>query len=288
MRAPFRAARLRSAALLSFVAWLASDGANAMRLAQLTHSARDAFLEETQKEPSFAHRIERVSRAFLGARYKRDPLGEGRKGRRDRHPIVDLRNVDCLTFVEQVLAFSQRARFDAAVELLQRYRYTGGVIRWSKRRHLMELQWLPELTRAGALQDVTRAIGGDETREAVRRITRTHYSGAFRYFRRLGAALPLGEARVTYVPARTAYAHRRKLRPGTLLALVRRTPTEWPIFITHVGLIVARGDELVFRHAIHTHKRVIEEPLSRVLRRHVGNPKTLGFHFAELRPWGGS
>ena len=285
-----------AAAAWSLGAWLlaacllgsAADAARVARWSTLGDGGRRRTLAELHREhPTFEARVRAISHRFLGTRYQLDPLGEGAQARIDRDPIVRFDRVDCLTFVEQVLALAQRAGLDAAITLLQRYRYTDGEIRWRKRRHLMELQWLPQLTRAGALVDVTAAVGGEATRIARRTVTRRHYPGGYaRFKRRMGAAVPTGDIALAYVPPTALRTRLSALPAVTLLALVRKTGRLAPLFIKHVGLVLkdGPGGALVFRHAIHIQGRVVDEPMEKYLARHAKDPKTLGFHIVELRP----
>jgi hypothetical protein len=279
---------MRTAVILLLL--VAGSGENAAaserRLGRLSPSEVDAFLSDLSRSGApLAERIERVSARFLGTRYVRDPLGEGKGGRWDPDPLIDLRRVDCLTFVEQVLALAQRPSLKQATSLLQTYRYAGGEIRYRRRRHFMELQWLPGLVRGGLLKDLTSAVAGDAAQTLAREVTRESYRGAFRKWpRKLGDALPLGTIRLSYVPAALAPALAARLRPGTIMALVRRTPDSWPVVITHVGFIVRHEGQVVFRHAIHVAGRVIDEGLDRYFARHARDSKSLGFHLAEPVP----
>jgi hypothetical protein len=256
------------------------------RLGHLLPAQIDAFLSDLQRAGiPLAERIERVSARFLGTRYVRDPLGEGKGGHWDPDPLIDLNRVDCLTFVEQVLALAQRTTLNGATSLLATYRYDGGQVSYRRRRHFMELQWLPGLVRVGLLRDLTPEVAGDAARTLVREVTRESYRGAFRRWpRRLGGSLPLGSIRLSYVPTSKAPALAGKIPPGTIMALVRRTPESWPVVVTHVGFVVRRAQELVFRHAIHVAGRVIDEPLDRYIARHARDPRSLGFHLAEAIP----
>jgi D-alanyl-D-alanine carboxypeptidase/D-alanyl-D-alanine-endopeptidase (penicillin-binding protein 4) len=255
-------------------------------LGRLPAAEVDAFLASLDGEGApLAERIARVSARFVGTRYVRDPLGEGPGRLPDPDPQIDLGRVDCLTFVEQVLALAQRRTLGEATLLLQRYRYARGEVSYRKRRHFMELQWLPGLQAEGLLRDVTARIGGEATRIFEREVTRRSYRGAFRVWRRrLGKALPLGVIRLPYVRAADAPRLAARIPPGTILALVRRTPRRSPIAITHVGFVVPGARGMVFRHAIHVAGRVIEEPLPGYLARHARDPASLGFHFAEPLP----
>jgi D-alanyl-D-alanine carboxypeptidase/D-alanyl-D-alanine-endopeptidase (penicillin-binding protein 4) len=262
---------------------LAASLAASPRLGSLPAADVDALLRELQASRlSFAERIARVSERFVGTRYVRDPLGEGKGAPVDPDPLIDLGRVDCLTFVEQVLALAQRPSLEEATALLQRYRYENGRVSYERRRHFMELQWFPGLARQGLLRDITRAVGGDAVRAFERKVGERSYRGSFREWRRkLGQALPQGRIRLDYVLARAAPSRAGRIAPGTIMALLRRTPRSWPITITHVGFVVRRGDALVFRHAIRRAGRVIDERLERYLARHARDKRSLGFHFAE-------
>jgi D-alanyl-D-alanine carboxypeptidase/D-alanyl-D-alanine-endopeptidase (penicillin-binding protein 4) len=258
----------------------------APNLGRLPAAEVDAFLASLDGERApLAERIARVSSRLVGTRYVRDPLGEGRGRLPDPDPLIDLARVDCLTFVEQVLALAQRRTLRDATLLLQRYRYARGEIDYRQRRHFMELQWLPGIVAEGLLRDVTARIGGEATRIFEREVTRRSYRGAFRVWRRrLRNALPVGTIRLAYVAAADAPRLAARIPPGAILALLRRTPRRSPIAITHVGFVVPGERGMVFRHAIHVAGRVIEEALPKYLARHARDPASLGFHFAEPLP----
>ena len=180
---------------------LPAEAAKLPRLGRLGAAELDAFLGDVQREPDFARRLERVSTRLLGTPYRLDPLGEGPGGTIDRDPIFNLRHLDCLTFVEHTLALAQRPRRAEVVSLLQRYRYEGGEIRYDRRRHLMELQWLPSLAKDGLLREVTREIAGEDTKVFHRKVTVRSYLGKLgRFKKRMGRRLPVGEFHLPYVP----------------------------------------------------------------------------------------
>jgi hypothetical protein len=261
----------------------AAAAKHAPRLGELRRAELDAFLSDLQKsETPFLERVAQVSARLRGTRYVRDPLGEGPRGTVDRDPIIDLRRVDCLTFVEEVLALSQRPSLEAATALLQQYRYEGGQIRYDQRRHFMELQWLPGLTNAGLIRDVTREIAGDSARLFERTVEEKSYRGAFRRWKkRLGDAAPTGNIRLSYVTAKDMVRLASRVPSGSILVLLRRTPEGAPTTVSHVGLVVRSGENLVFRHAIHVPGWVIDEKLTAYFAKHAHNPMTVGFHFEQ-------
>lgn len=274
--------RVRTGWTLGALTLTVSAGAGEPRLGRLGEPAIDDFLRAVQQSPGpLAERVARVSARLVGTRYVRDPLGEGSRGRRDRDPLIDLARVDCLTFVEQVLALSQRSTLRQASELLQRYRYAGSEARYHRRRHFMELQWLPGLAGEGLLRDVTREVAGEAARTFEREVRRESYRNAFRRWRRrLGDELPVGTIRLAYVPAREAPGVAARIPDGAVMSLLRRTPRDWPVTITHVGFVVRQGQGRVFRHAIARAGRVVDEALGAYLSRHARDPASLGFHLA--------
>ena len=73
----------------------------------MTFNMRDPRVIATSIESAdIISRIEYYSERALGTPYVLFSLGEGLLGLYDKDPIVDLTRVDCMTFCEQVLAFS--------------------------------------------------------------------------------------------------------------------------------------------------------------------------------------
>src|SRR5690606_38458746 len=98
----------------------------------------------TSAVPSIAERVEAASAPFVGAPYRRSPLGEGEGIDPDARYREDA--FDCLTLVETAIALAHRSDRAQAARILDDIRYAdGGPPSYERRLHLMEAQWIPDL-----------------------------------------------------------------------------------------------------------------------------------------------
>jgi hypothetical protein len=209
--------------------------------------------------PVVAARIERVSRAYLGTPYRLDPLGEGPSGDLDRDPLFDRRHVDCVTFVEQVLAEATAPRPTELWPWLTRIRYRDGVVSYRTRNHFMVTDWLPH--NVWLVRDVTEALAPKRSRPMVKVIDRRAF------FQRHGCD-PAGAGRerceTHYIPREAVPALADRIPNATLAILVQRRPG---IIAAHCGwLFRVAGKPLVFRNATSRYGRVVDEPFLAYLR----------------------
>lgn len=80
--------------------------------------------------------------------------------------VVNLRELDCTTFVETVLSLSKTVldgtlSFDVFCETLKQFRYRGGVIAGYTSRLHYTTDWIYENSKKGLMKDVTKESGGD-------------------------------------------------------------------------------------------------------------------------------
>ena len=214
--------------------------------------------------------IERVTRGLLAAPYLLSPLGEGRGT--DVDPRFRLDAFDCTTFVETTLALANSPDADRLAPLLDHIRYSDGYPSFQSRRHLMTSQWIPDLTKAGFIKDVTVLVGQEETR-----FVRLDLTPRLWMKRKVARTLPLhadrvpyGTYRLPYLPLALARKRARKIPPGSIINVVRTARDGSPDVITHQGVVVVRpgGRERLVRHASPISKRVIDESLEHMLHRY--------------------
>jgi hypothetical protein len=92
--------------------------------------------------------------------------------------VVNLREFDCVTFVENVVAIawflrSKERSFESFQRLLQKIRYRRGRLQgYSSRFHYFS-EWIQDNGKKGILKDVTRKIGGRAIRKTINFMT-TH------------------------------------------------------------------------------------------------------------------
>lgn len=113
------------------------------------------------KEQEAGERISSIARFFLDTPYKSNTLNtaDGEK------LIVNLRELDCVTFVENVLALAFLPEYtssseDAFKKNLQKIRYRDGIIEDFTSRLHYSSDWLYEMQQNLLLKDIAADLGG--------------------------------------------------------------------------------------------------------------------------------
>ena len=113
------------------------------------------------KEQEAGERVSSIARFFLDTPYKSNTLNtaDGEK------LIVNLRELDCVTFVENVLALAFLPEYtssseDAFKKNLQKIRYRDGIIEDFTSRLHYSSDWLYEMQQNLLLKDITADLGG--------------------------------------------------------------------------------------------------------------------------------
>jgi hypothetical protein len=105
---------------------------------------------------------------FLGTPYAAGTL----ETKRAEHLVVNLRELDCVTFVENVVALawlgrSRQRSFDSFRRLLRKIRYRQGRLQgYASRLHYFS-DWIHDNENKGIVRDVTEEIGGRPFHKAV-------------------------------------------------------------------------------------------------------------------------
>ena len=92
----------------------------------------------------FDARLEYFSRMLMKTPYGLGMMGEGHIDAVEPKPMVYLDSVDCVTYVEHVLAMVNATSEDSLFNVLQRIRYTDGKIGYRTRKHYMIVDWVGE------------------------------------------------------------------------------------------------------------------------------------------------
>ena len=232
--------------------------------------ADDARLEallSSVKGRSLDARLLGLGEQLRGTPYAHSPLGEGEG--QDPDPRLRLDKVDCLTFVETVMALALSSSVEDVVHVLDSIRYRNRPD-YAGRNHLMEAEWLPSNTAKGMVRDVTAQLGGEGVFQDAKVI------GPEAWVSTTARALALPpEARLTgrfplsVLPVDQVAVHAAHWPSGTLLLVVRED-APWRITrVSHLGFVVQRGGRTYLRHATRGWKDgVVDEELSHLLARH--------------------
>ncbi len=222
-------------------------------------------IEQAQRTPAIADRIEQLSRLFLGTAYGQFPLGEGSGIEPQPRWRADM--VDCQTYVETVLAMANAASLADAKALLDDIRYRSSPISFATRNHFTEAQWLPANEAKGYLQEETTRLD-PRAPSATLVLRREQWSKVKGLERLTTAEIPEGEFSIRYLPLAEARKLGAQFAPGSVLLIVRAADPERVVRVSHMALVVRTERGLVVRHASFGKEReVIEERVGDFLDR---------------------
>ena len=143
-------------------------GLNRQRQDQKIFAELIRFLDKKKNSTTFPGQLMlEIGKFFLGTPYRAGTLET--KGA--EHLVVNLREHDCFTFVENVVALawlvkSREKSFDAFRRVLLKIRYRQGRLQgYSSRLHYFS-DWIHDNQKKGIVRDVTAEIGGRPLRKA--------------------------------------------------------------------------------------------------------------------------
>lgn len=230
----------------------------------------DARLQQlVAAETPYTQRVVQIALECVGTPYFDGPLGEGPDGKYDTDPLVDLKRVDCVTYVEQTLALATASSFLESVANLQHIRYRKGQIDFETRNHFMISDWIRNNPHC---RDVSTKLGV-ETNTLTRTISKKDF------FQRvnapdLGQTTPDESVSIDYVPSENAAAAEPKLPSPSLIVFIGQKP-DW-LFALHCGLYIRdSGGEGALYHASSKHQKVVAVPLTGYLKEN--DTRYLGF-----------
>lgn len=203
--------------------------------------------------------IARLGKTFVGTTYTPATLEVPGPER----VVVNLRELDCVTFIENVLALTRFIRQDGAALLADRpaaearyeaylmdLRYRGGRLDgYPSRLHYFS-EWLADNARRGHLTVMTRDLGGVEDHEPVSFMS-THRGS----YRQLGddaffAAVVAQERALPptrwFIPEDRIAAAASRIADGDIIAATSTVPG---LDVAHTGLALRVGGRLHLLHA---------------------------------------
>jgi hypothetical protein len=117
----------------------------------------------TKTDASIGNTMVQIGQSFLGTPYVANTLDDTGK----EALVINLRELDCTTFVENVLVLSQLAQADKLTwgnypDMLQQVRYRNGVRNgYPSRLHYLT-DWIRNNSQKGLLKDITKDLRGAE------------------------------------------------------------------------------------------------------------------------------
>lgn len=218
---------------------------------------KDLWLE-AQGIMGLNRRLDYFSKKLMGTPYKLGPMGEGHLDSIDNKPLVYLDSVDCVTYLEHVVALAMAKSEKSLYKQLQRLRYKGGKVNFVNRKHYLLNDWVGEGKYAKVVP-----MDGEVSME--RTIPKSEF------FKSHNVDYKGGDARLTirYMPLNKAIAMARAVYKGNMKVLgIGIVGTSENIDLTHTGFVVFMpGRKPLLRHASSVKKQVVEVPLAEYLEK---------------------
>ena len=207
--------------------------------------------------------IVKVARQFLGTPYVAGTLEQ-----EPERLTVNLRETDCILFVEMCLALALTAKddnpsFDSYIDRLAALRYRDGVVDGYTSRLHYTSEWIAQGAANGFFKEVTKECGGSPLAQKFNFMS-THPSS---YKQLSNSQANVAKIRSVeqdlqsrsywYIPKVSLAACAKNIRSGDIIAF---TSTVAGLDIAHIGIALRQGVTLTFIHASTSADKVIINP----------------------------
>lgn len=221
---------------------------------------------------TFGDTLVQIGKSFLKTPYVEKTLEIGDS----ETLVINLRGLDCTTFVENVLAFSQLLRkrdhsFEDYANQLKTIRYRNGILDgYSSRLHYFT-EWILNNNEKGFVTDITADLGGVELQKSID-FMGTHrdlypFLSEDRNFQRIREIeSELAKQKLCYLPQNEIAAQEHLIKNGDIIALATSIKG---LDVTHTGLALKKNDgSLHLLHAsISGEVTITEQPLVDYLKK---------------------
>lgn len=260
---------MKSILLLLFACfYLCGQAAGKIYYTEADRAIFERYVSEMEASKSLptGELMVKTARFFLGTPYVAATLEQEPEAL-----TINLREMDCMTLVENVVALSRTMQadspsFDLFCKNLQTLRYRNGEIHDYADRLHYTTDWIFENERKGIVKDVTHRIGGISHPISVSFMS-TH-PDSYKQLKgntELIAKIDAKEKEISsrsyyFIPETEINKQAAGMKDGDVVCFVT---TIKGLDISHVGVICRVGDKLTFIHASTTQKKVIvnEAPL---------------------------
>lgn len=254
--------------------------ASAYRVNEAGIDPRDAALfvakaSLVEAQANLASRTFAVAKSFAGAPYVPGTLDTGGAEKL----VVNLRQLDCWTFVENSLAIALAAHDNpedvgALEHYLRQLRYWGGNIDGYGSRIHYFTGWTLQAEKLGYITDITARLGGVPYKKEISYMSaRPHKYPALNNPKNM-QDIRAAEARINrhawfFIPETNIEAIENSLKEGDIILL---TSAKRDLDIAHQGFAVKRGNRMHLMHASSLAKRVVvsSQPIGEYVRSQVG------------------
>ena len=234
-----------------------------MRLISYTNNDYKSLLQmktlwlDAQGVSGLNKRLDYFSKILMGTPYKLGPMGEGHLDPVEDKPLVYLDSVDCVTYLEHVVALAMAKSEKSLYRQLQRLRYKGGKVSYLNRKHYLLDDWIGEGKYAKVIP-MEDEVSVERTMPKKEFFTNHNvkYTGKDK------------PVKVRYMPLDKAIEMAKKTHKGAMKVLgIGIVGTSDKIDLTHTGFVIYYpGQKPVLRHASSQKKQVVEVPLAEYLQ----------------------
>jgi Protein of unknown function (DUF1460) len=230
----------------------------------------------------FSDDIVTIGRSFLGTPY----VGHTLEGKSVEQLVINLRQLDCLTFVENTFAIclanhqqnheneSKEAKFELFSQKIQEIRYRNGEIDgYGSRLHYFT-EWLLQQERAGHLRLISDELGGVSLHKKISFMSKhplsyVGLSDTFALNLVKNAESMLSQQTFSYLPKAAVRGIENEIEDGDLIVFMA---TKEGLDVTHEGFAVREKGRVYVLHASSEFGKVVfsKWPLADYLARNNG------------------
>ena len=200
-------------------------------------------------------RIQHFSEQLLETPYSLGPTGEGFKGKIDSKPIFRLDSVDCVTYMENVLALSFAPHEDSIFSTLKQIRYLQGKPSFVNRKHYFVADWIQK-------SDFAKMVISEEDTTVEKNLPKK------KFFEAKGIKHQNDELlKLSYLPLNKAKEFAGKnWNEAFKIRGIGLVFAGDAVDVFHVGFLILKpGEKPLFRHASQISGKVITQTLESYL-----------------------
>jgi hypothetical protein len=205
-------------------------------LGKFSENELDQIIRKSSQIDDIGRRIDFLSAKFLKIDYAESTL----IGDRDAPEVlvINFDGVDCFTFIEYVEAMRLSNTFSGFEKNLKRIRYRSGEVGFINRNHFFT-DW--KESNSNFVEDAIRKIGGDKTITIQKHLNEKE-DGTF-----FVPGIPSLNREISYIPSDVIdNSVLDRLKTGDYAGIYSTTEG---LDVSHVGIIVWKGDSIYLRHA---------------------------------------
>ena len=239
-----------------------------------------------------AQRVTSLTTVFLDQPYLLGALGEGGHGSKAK-PLYRDDAFDCVTLTNTLLAMLNAQDMTAFKQQIKRVRYRDAKVGYIHRNHFISVDWNPNNTRNGFIEDVTHKII-DKHGKPIAAIADTVIDKPA-WFKKQGHANLAKQTHaersvLLYLPLSTLYRRgqidTRLLQQIPDVAIIEIVRPNWSLRkyigtnlnVSHLGIAFRQHGKVMFLNASRMHGKVEIEPLADYLARYLDSSSIKGIN----------